>query len=173
ELAPGLLVHLLLGQELQRATEREQRRAQLVGGVRDELAPGVLELREAPAHPVEGKRELTELVVVPVGDGLVEAAAGDPVGSPLQAADTPGEQARAAVADQERRNQRDPAGQENAPPDEIDVSERVVQRGGEQNDRPAVVDRNRNLHPPFAAPRQRAVGAARTRRRLLRDRIVL
>src|SRR5436305_828138 len=40
-------VEILVGHELEEAAEREERRTELVGGVRDELTSGVLELRQA------------------------------------------------------------------------------------------------------------------------------
>ena len=60
--------------------EREERRPQLVRRVADELPPRALELREAQPHPVEGARELPELVRAAVDDRLVEAPGGDPLG---------------------------------------------------------------------------------------------
>ncbi len=62
ELAPGLLVELLVDEQLEEAAEREERRPQLVRRVRDELAAGVLEPGEPLTHPVERARELAELV---------------------------------------------------------------------------------------------------------------
>ena len=85
--------------------EREERRAQLVRRVGDELAAGVVELREALAHAVERARQLAELVGAVVDDGLVEAAARDPVGRPLEPADPAREDAGAAVADEQERDQ--------------------------------------------------------------------
>ena len=48
-----LVVEVLVGEELEEAGEREQRRAELVRRVRDELLPGPVELGELDAHPVE------------------------------------------------------------------------------------------------------------------------
>jgi len=45
----------------------------------------VLELRQALPHPLERGRELPDLVLARVLDGLAEVAAGDPVGGPLEA----------------------------------------------------------------------------------------
>ena len=98
ELAPGRFVQLLVGHELEEAAQREERRSQLVRGVADELAPRALELREAQTHPVEGARELAELVLAPVDDGLVEPAGRDALGRQLQAPDPAGEEVRQAVA---------------------------------------------------------------------------
>ena len=82
------------------SSEREERRAQLVRGVGDELTAGSLELRQAHAHALERTGQLAELVVGCVDDGLVEAAARDPVGRLLQSADPARKDAGAAVADQ-------------------------------------------------------------------------
>ena len=62
ELSPRLLVELLVLQQLQEPAQREDRGTQLVRGVRDERAPGVVEAGELEAHPVERAGELAELV---------------------------------------------------------------------------------------------------------------
>ena len=85
ELAPGRVVELLLDEQLEMAAEREKRRPELVRGVGDELAAGVLEAREALAHAVERTRELAELVRARVDDRLVELAVRDPFGRALEA----------------------------------------------------------------------------------------
>ena len=54
ELAPCRLVELLVLEQLDEAAEREQRRAQLVGRVRHELAARPVEAGELDAHAVEG-----------------------------------------------------------------------------------------------------------------------
>src|SRR3954453_10295534 len=53
ELPPRRLLQLLIRQELQKAPEREERRAQLMRGIRDEFTPRVVQLREANAHALE------------------------------------------------------------------------------------------------------------------------
>ena len=78
------------------AAEREERRPQLVGGVGDELAPGVLEAGEALAHAVERARELAELVGARVDDRLVELAVRDALGRLLEATDPAREEPCAA-----------------------------------------------------------------------------
>ena len=103
ELPPGRLVEVLLDEELEVAAEREERRAELVRGVRDELAARVLEPREALAHAVEGAGELAELVRARVDDRLVELPVRDPLGRLLESADASREEPRAAVAEQERQ----------------------------------------------------------------------
>ena len=56
------VVGLLVLEQLDEAAEREDRRAQLVRGVGDELLAGAVEPREPPLHLVEGQRELADLV---------------------------------------------------------------------------------------------------------------
>src|SRR5207244_11363067 len=99
DLVPRRLVELLVAQQLDEAAEREDRRPQLVRGVGDEGAPRVLELGELEAHPVEGPRELSELVAAAVDHRLVEVARGDPVGRALQSADPAGGRRGAPGAD--------------------------------------------------------------------------
>ena len=63
ERTPGVLVEILVGQQLEEPTEREDRRAQLVRGGGDELLARAIEPGELVLHVVEGGRELAELVV--------------------------------------------------------------------------------------------------------------
>src|SRR5207302_671633 len=126
---------LLVGEQLEEAAEREERRPQLVRGIRDELAARVLELRKPAAHSLEGARELADLVFGRVDDRLVEAAARDPLRRPLQASKPPREEPGAAVADQKRQGERERAGEQQPALDEVDVAERVVQRRRKQQNR--------------------------------------
>ena len=102
ELAPCLLVELLVGHQLEEAAEREERRPQLVRGVGDELAPGAVEVLQPRAHALERDRELPELVVAGVDDGLVEASVRDPLGGALE----PGDPARVQRGERPSRRQR-------------------------------------------------------------------
>ena len=87
EEAPArLLVELLVLEQLDEAAEREDRRAQLVRGGRDELLARAIELRELALHLVEGDRELAELVVGVDRDRVREVARGDLLGAPARAA---------------------------------------------------------------------------------------
>ena len=63
ELGPRRGVGLVLVEQLDEPAEREDRRAQLVRGVGDELLAGAVEPREPPLHLVEGAGELADLVV--------------------------------------------------------------------------------------------------------------
>ena len=78
---------LLVRHQLEEAAEREERRAQLVRGVGDELAARAVELAEPPAHPLERVGQVSELVVARVDHRLVEAAARDPLGRALEPQD--------------------------------------------------------------------------------------
>jgi hypothetical protein len=130
----GGLVQILVGQELEKAGEREQRRAKLVGGVGDELLAGAVELRQLNAHPVERRRQLADLVVAVVHDRFVERPLGDAVGSSLK----PSEPARVHRGngeaehdrDQERRDRR----KQQAPLDEGDGRELVRERARQHQD---------------------------------------
>ena len=70
-------------------------------GVRDELAPRMIQTREPDAHPVERPRQFAELIRAAIRNLLVEAAARDPIGGPLEPANASREQARGGVADQQ------------------------------------------------------------------------
>ena len=118
ELLPGCLVHVLVVEELEVPAQREERRSQLVRRVRDELAARVLEARESLTHAVERTRELSKLVGAFVDDGLVEAAAGDAIGRPLEPADAPPEETCASVAEEKRDQKRDQRRDQKAPLDE-------------------------------------------------------
>jgi len=52
-----------VGDVLEHRLERSDRRAQLVGDVRDEVAAQAIGLGELGGHPVEGARQLADLVV--------------------------------------------------------------------------------------------------------------
>ena len=66
--------------------------------------------------------------------GLVELAARDPLGSPLEAADAAGEDARAAEAEQESGDERDHCGDQNPVLDEGDGRQRVLERARDEHD---------------------------------------
>ena len=72
-----------------------------MGCVGDELPPGVVQLREPLAHPLEGGGELAELVPAGVHDRLAEISTRDPISRAFQPADAPGEDGRRQVADEE------------------------------------------------------------------------
>ena len=74
ELAPALAVGLrLVVEQLDETAERGDRRAQLVGGVGDELPPRGVQPAQPPLHLVERQRELTDLVREPIGIGTLKS----------------------------------------------------------------------------------------------------
>ena len=77
ELGPLLGARVLLVEQLDEAAEAEDRRAQLVRGVGDELLAGAVELGEAALHLVEGAGELAELARGVDRDAGGEVAVGD------------------------------------------------------------------------------------------------
>src|SRR5205085_9738731 len=172
ELRVRLVVEVLVGEQLEEPAEREERRPQLVRGVRDELGPRAVEVREAKAHPVEGARELAELVRRRVVHRLVEVAARDAVGGPLEPADAAREDRRAAEPERERSEQGGDAGDEQAALHEVDVAEGVVEGRGEEEDL-LVLERNRDLREALVPPRERAVLRLARRRRAKRHGVVL
>ncbi len=140
--------------------------------VRDELTPRVLELRQALPHPLERGRELPDLVLARVLDGLAEVAAGDPVGGPLEAPDPAGEHRRRQVPDQKRGGQGDQAGDHQPPTHEVDALERVPQRRLQQHNGPTE-DGVSHLRIARAARADRTAHGARRRERLRHEGIVL
>ena len=87
ELGPLLGARVLLFEQLDEAAEAEDRRAQLVRGVGDELLAGAVELGEAALHLVEGAGELAELAGGGDRDRRLEVAVGDFASGVLEAAD--------------------------------------------------------------------------------------
>ena len=123
ELAPRGFVELFVVEQLEEPGQREQRRAQLVRGVGDELPARVVEMRQADAHPLERRRQRAELAAARVHNRLVEAAVRNPVGRALQPPDSAREHPRAPVAEQKRDQQRHAGGEQNTPLDEPDAPE--------------------------------------------------
>ena len=153
ELLPRRLVELLVRHQLQEAGEREERRAQLVGGVGDELAPRPVEHLEPDAHPLEGCRELTQLVVARVHHRLVESAAGDPLGCALEPPDPACVHRRQGVAGHDREQKPDHARDQQPPFDQMQTRERIRERVAEQDHGARV--------PRGARPRQTTARRAR------------
>ena len=159
ELPPRRLVEILVREELEEAGEREQRRPELVRGVRDELLAGAVELGELDAHAVERAGQLADLVGSVVDDRLVEGALGDPVGGPLQ----PAEPAGVDRGDGEPEHDRDQQGGhrrvQQPPLDERDRGELVGERAREQHH----VARRQQRHGDLGVlPARRAATRART-----------
>src|SRR4029078_13533353 len=74
ELAPLLLVEVLVGEQLEEAAEREDRRPQLVRRRCDELLARPVDRAERVLHVVERGGELPELVVRVVSYRVREVA---------------------------------------------------------------------------------------------------
>ena len=104
ELAARLLVELLVLEQLEEAAEREERRAQLVRGLRDELLARVVEPRELALHVVEGGAELAELVVGVGLDAVGEVAGRDLARGALEPLDAQRQRARHEVAAEHARS---------------------------------------------------------------------
>ena len=107
ELAPRLLVEVLVGEQLEEAAEREDRRAQLVRRGGDELLARAVEPRELVLHVVERGRELAELVVGVGADRVREVARRHLARRLLEPADALRQRARHEVAGEQRDHQRD------------------------------------------------------------------
>ncbi len=114
ELTPGLLVEILVLEQLHEPAQREDRRAQLVRGGRDELLARHVDPAQLLLHLVEGLRELAELVLRGDGKGLHEAPARHVAGGPLEAAHATRQPRRHEVSAEERDQERRAGGQEHA-----------------------------------------------------------
>ena len=129
ELAPGVVVELLVREQLEEAAEREDRRAQLVRGGRDELLARPVQARELGLHVVERGRELAELVVGVGADRVREVARGHLAGRALEPLHAQRQRARHEVAGEQRDHERRRAGDEDLAADQrhvgLDVGERV------------------------------------------------
>ena len=144
EVPPRALVELLLAQELDEAAECEERRTQLVGSVRDELAASVVELGETRAHPLEGGGQLAHLVRALVLNGLIESAPGDALRGPLQPPDPPRERPRGQIPAGQCGEQREQAREHEAALDERNRPELVAQ-GGRDDEQHVRPERMRDL----------------------------
>ncbi len=151
ELAPRRLVEILVLQELEEAAQREEGSPELVRGVGDEGAPRVVELREAAAHTLERPRELAQLVPPLVDDHLREVPARDPVGRPLEPADPAREYRGRSEPERDRGREGDQAGAEQAPLDEVDVGERVMEGRAQEQDAPLGRQRDGHLRVALLA----------------------
>ncbi len=90
---------VVLLEQLDEAAEAEDRRAQLVRGIGDELFAGGVELGEAALHLVEGAGERRELADRGDRDRRLEVAVGDFAGGLLEAPDVARGEARVVDAD--------------------------------------------------------------------------
>ena len=155
ELGPGLGVGIVVLEQLDEAREREDRRAQLVRGVGDELPAGAVERREPLLHLVEGHRQLSDLVVGVDRDRAREVAVGNLLGRLLEPPQAPRVRAGDEPAGTERREQRDHPRDQDLAADQGDVVVDVGEVGREDGDpaRLAAVARARS--PTRRAARRR------------------
>ena len=103
ELAALGLGEPALGEQLEVAAERGQRRAQLVRGVRDERRACALERLEPYAHLLQRARQVADLVARAVHDRLGERAVRDAVGRGAQTRQAARERLRGQRAGQRAR----------------------------------------------------------------------
>ena len=134
EAAAGLLVDVLVREELQKASDRKQRRTQFMGGVRDELLARVVELRELNAHPVERASELADLVVAVIDDRRAEVAAGNPLRRGLESKQAMREHSRRGQAEDQGEHERKRRRQQEALANDLHGRERVRESGLEEHD---------------------------------------
>ena len=130
----GLLVEVLVRHQLEEAGKREQRRAELVRRVCDELLACGVQLRELDAHALERCSELAELVSAEVDDGLVELALRDAVGRALEAPDAPRVERRRGASEDRGDRERDARGVQQPPLHDAHGGELVLDRGREKQD---------------------------------------
>ena len=126
ELAPGLLVELLVLDQLEKAAEREDRRAQLVRGDRDESPPRVLELLQLALHVGERRRELPELVVRVDLELGGEVALRDSLGGALQTQNANRQRPRDEHAQQQHDGERDRRRRQDPLTDQHDVTVHIA-----------------------------------------------
>ena len=161
ELAAGGLVELLVLQQLEEAAEREQRRAQLVRGLGDELLARVVEPLQLALHVVEGGGELAELVVRVGLDAVGEVAARDLARGALEPLDAQRQRARHEVAAEHRDQERERAGDEDPAADQRHVVLHVAEPVGEHRDAAHLAALDQRLGHERLAPEPRRLGGAR------------
>jgi hypothetical protein len=131
----GLLVEILVGEQLQESPDREERRAELVRRVRDELLARVVELRQVHAHLVESPREIANLVVPMIDDRGAEVAARDALRCRLQAQESMGQHPCRGEAEDQREHERERRREEQTLPHQPHGRKRVRERRLEEHDR--------------------------------------
>ena len=141
--------------------------------VGDELAPRTIELLEAHAHPLECRRELSELVISPVDDRLVEPTPGNPLGRALEPPDPARMHGRERVADDNRHQQADHGGDEQPALEQVDARKRIRERSAQEDDGAVGVDHGCDLRVSRAATVDGAALEPAGLRCLKRDRIAL
>ena len=130
-----VLVQILVREQLEKPAQREQRRAELVRGVGDELLPRGVELRQLDAHTVERDRQLADLVVGAVDDRRAEVAARNPLGGGLEALHATRQHAGRREPENEREQQREGGREQQAALHEPDRRQRVRERSTKEHHR--------------------------------------
>ena len=134
ELPPRLLVERLVLDQLEKAAEREDRRAQLVRGGRDEAPP------RAPRGPRAGsacgraRAEATELVARGVAEVRLEVALRDALRGALEAQHADRQRSRDEHPGEQRDEQPDRGGEQDPRAHQRDRSGHVVQRHAVDDD---------------------------------------
>jgi len=172
KLLTGRFVEVLVAKQLEEAAERENRRPQLVRGVGDELTAGVVDAGQAQTHPVEGPRQLPELVPAVIDDRLVEIAGGNALGSAFQPPNPASEHGCGAKTRNQGHSKCREARPEEAGLDEVDVLERRSERRGEEKHVAAAVG-DRHLGVFVAVPSDAPAPDPGANRRRPRHRIPL
>ncbi len=170
KLTPRFLVHVLVGEQLDVASEGKDRRPQLVGGVGDELATSAFQRRQLLAHAVERPGQLPDLVRARVDYRLIEAATRNPLCSALEPVHAPRKNAREEESDEGCGKQRNHTGGKKTLANEGDDLQRVGDGGGyEQHERST--EGNGNLGELRAASRYDSVARPAGLHRPVCDRI--
>ena len=128
ELVARLGVELLVLEQLDEAAEREDRRAQLVRGVGDELLAGAVEPRQPALHLVERQRELAELVRRSRPGSASRSCRPRPPPRPARGASAAARARSPRVAGEQRERQRDRARDQDLALDQRDVVLDLVER---------------------------------------------
>src|SRR4029079_5776913 len=144
EPAPRLVIQLLVGEKLEKTSDREQRGPELVRGIRDELLACVVELRELYAHAVERARKLPYLVPPVVDDRCAEVATCDALGSRFQSEETVSEHAGSREPEYECEDECERGRQEQSLAHDLHGRERVGESSLEEEDGLGT-NRDRNL----------------------------
>ena len=156
ELRSGRLVYVLVHEQLHEASEREDRSAQLVGGIGDELLAGLVEARQLALHLVERTRQLAQLVLGVDRDRVGEVSCRHLARSLLETLEPFRERVGRVVAADQRDQQGDASCDQDLALDQRDVVGHVAERGG-KDDHPGglalVVEGLRDLGQSLASLR--------------------
>ena len=156
ELVARRRVRLLVLEQLDEAAEREDRGAQLVRGVGDELLAGLSSRARRFCISLKVRASWPTSSVESIRDRGREVALGDLLGGRLQPAQPPRVRPSGEPARRQRRRQGDRAGDQDLAPDQRHVVVHVVERRREHRDParpPADEQRDRGLAQALAVDR--------------------